>query len=404
MVLALLAVVLCAASTSAQLCVENTCCNLTSTNSCSFLSLIPGEDETSVFLLPSGATRCIFDDSGPFAFQVFPGATDKLMIYFQGGGACWDEFSTDADFCLSTVEAQGPYGVFDKSDSRNPYADYTIIHINYCSGDLFAGNVTRDYKTLSGSSVVQVGINNVLSVIQWLQGQQKTGDMAARFTNLVVMGCSAGSIGAQIWARTLLQALPWENAAVVPDSYVGVFPPGSQGPLIQNYGMCNTFLLDADLNKICNNGTLTLQTYVEHQMALNSNVPYAFIQSKTDIGQRIFYSALAVSIGKDPFQSATEFYDQINDIFAIYNHYPNFLTYLITSDQHCYTPLDAFYTAIPTSARPIKVPPGTTKLYQWTSSLPLTQPGQVLDTICVAGSSRNSYCSPQVFPKNFTNP
>lgn len=35
----------------------------------------------------------------------------------------------------------------------------------------------------------------------------------------------------------------------------------------------------------------------------------------------------------------------VNEIFAVYNNEPNFLTYLVDGPQHCFSPMDVFYTA-----------------------------------------------------------
>jgi peptidase E len=71
-----------------------------------------------------------------------------------------------------------------------------------------------------------------MAVLDWVTQQQKTGNLASVLSHIVVAGCSAGSIGAQIWASTILTTLKWSMAGVIPDSYAGVFPPTVQGSLI----------------------------------------------------------------------------------------------------------------------------------------------------------------------------
>ena len=44
---------------------------------------------------PGGDTVC--SDGTPYKFFVRPGAADKLMVYFQGGGACWTGGTCDPD-------------------------------------------------------------------------------------------------------------------------------------------------------------------------------------------------------------------------------------------------------------------------------------------------------------------
>ena len=106
-------------------------CSMTNTESCDITAMKPG---ISTLVQPNRGTRCIYSDSGPYKFQVIPGDLSKLMVYFQGGGACWDEISDKLGFCTSECIPQSMIGIFDRNDERNEYKDYTIIHAMYCSG------------------------------------------------------------------------------------------------------------------------------------------------------------------------------------------------------------------------------------------------------------------------------
>ena len=46
-----------------------------------------GMSETWNAIEPGGDTLC--SDGTPYRFFVHPGNTTKLMVYFEGGGACW---------------------------------------------------------------------------------------------------------------------------------------------------------------------------------------------------------------------------------------------------------------------------------------------------------------------------
>lgn len=50
-----------------SLCQANTCCNITSTETCAISSFEKGQ---TTMVLPGGKTRCIYSYSTPFAFQV----------------------------------------------------------------------------------------------------------------------------------------------------------------------------------------------------------------------------------------------------------------------------------------------------------------------------------------------
>jgi hypothetical protein len=136
-------------------------------------------------------------------------------------GACWNQASTGVGFCTTDSVPQKLIGIFDRNNVNNAFKSYTIVHVLYCSGDVHGGNVVRDYNDAAGQPVVQSGLKNVQSALDWVKGQVKAGNLAGTFSNFVVMGCSAGSLGAQLWGSELLSQLSWKQAAVVPDSYAG---------------------------------------------------------------------------------------------------------------------------------------------------------------------------------------
>jgi hypothetical protein len=193
---------------SSSLCTANSCCNISSSNSCSLMKFTK---DKSTLVLPGGETRCIFSTSTPFAFQVIPGATDKVLLYFQGGGACWDQSSTKLGFCTTDSQPQSPVGIFDRTNALNEYRDYTIVHVLYCSGDVFGGDIVRSYTDSSGVPVTQKGAANAQSAVDWLVQQQANGSLDAILSSFAVMGCSAGSIGAQLWSDSALKALKWNK-------------------------------------------------------------------------------------------------------------------------------------------------------------------------------------------------
>jgi hypothetical protein len=101
--------------------------------------------------------------------------------------------STKLNFCTSDVAPAGANGVFDRTNENNEFKDYTIVHVMYCSGDIFGGNVVRDYDDKAGVPVTQRGFKNAEASLDWIVGQQAAGNLASTLSNLVVMGCSAVS-------------------------------------------------------------------------------------------------------------------------------------------------------------------------------------------------------------------
>eukprot|EP00636_Phaeomonas_parva_P017610 CAMPEP_0118857550 /NCGR_PEP_ID=MMETSP1163-20130328/4596_1 /TAXON_ID=124430 /ORGANISM="Phaeomonas parva, Strain CCMP2877" /LENGTH=336 /DNA_ID=CAMNT_0006790875 /DNA_START=236 /DNA_END=1242 /DNA_ORIENTATION=- len=192
-------------------------------------------------LQTGGETRCIFDDSTPYAFQVVPGSASRLLVYFQGGGACFNEDSTELGLCSTDAAPYSPLdGILDPTDAKNPYVGYTVVIILYCSGDAHGGNVVRDYE-VDGSSVVQVGQLNVQAALDWVAQQQDNGGLNAELDDLVMSGESAGSLGVQIWGADVAEQISAKRVKVLPDAFVGVFPETYTPQLIYDYGICPWF-------------------------------------------------------------------------------------------------------------------------------------------------------------------
>lgn len=395
---------------------SGTSCQMSGGESCPLSAMSVGASAMVYPDAKTSGTTCIFGD--PFAFQVIKGASDKLVFYFQGGGACWDKASTELGLCTTTSAPNGATGIFDPANPANPYRDYTIVHALYCSGDVWGGNMTQSYHA-KGHKVTQMGIYNALSVVDWVKEQFSSGALAPRLSNFVVMGCSAGSVGAQLWSDTLLKTFPnWEQAAVVPDSYAGVFPSGVLGPLIRGFGICSTTanILPPSLLSACEAGTLELDD-IEDVNIENSpkGVSVSFIQSKVDVVQMSFYDALGLTEAQsDKVVSPTEFYDGVNAIFGRYNARANFLAFLVDGGQHCFTPIDIMYNTTPLGPRTSTSVDGTQStqpdLATWLGSFPMAM-SQTAVTECEGTSEApsapqdhggsNTYCSSTVYPKSY---
>ena len=342
----------------------------------------------STLVNPGGETRCIFNTalSGPFQFQVWPGASDKLLLYFQGGGACWDKLTTEAGLCTTTASPAESSAIFCREGcpSANPFSEYTIVHVLYCSGDAHIGNTVRDYDDKDGDPVTQVGGLNVQSALDWIIDQD---DYFTRFSSLLLMGCSAGSLGVQAWAtEALLQlgdAYGYDGAAVVPDSYAGVFPPGTEGTTIKDFGACypeGVLAFDESLQQACEDGNMDLPTMTSAAMSTFPDVPFAFINSKDDEVQISYYVAIAETFNTSAAIDPAFYYEQVNEIFGGYAvEHANVVEFIVQSDQHCYTPNAHFWTADVTSSNGGGT--GITML-DWLAKLPM-QEGETIETECL---------------------
>jgi len=120
------------------------------------------------------------------------GNPKKLLIFLQGGGACWQGFYN----CNVLSEAQsppeeGPFpGVFDPTSPDNPFADYSVVYMPYCDGSAFGGdNDVNDADFGFAPTRHHRGLRNVSA------GMDVAKDTFPRAKQITVMGHSAGGVG-----------------------------------------------------------------------------------------------------------------------------------------------------------------------------------------------------------------
>lgn len=164
----------------------------------------------------SDRARCAFGT--PYSFFHRPGTdASRLLIYFQGGGACWNWVSCSGMFDTSVErdELSEYRGIFDVSNPANPFRDYAVLIVPYCTGDVHVGDAERTYGEDDGASpVLHYGARNVDEVLAWAE---RSLDEPER---VVVAGASAGSYGAIFHAPRIAALYPSADLVTIGDSGV----------------------------------------------------------------------------------------------------------------------------------------------------------------------------------------
>jgi len=165
---------------------------------------------------PGGETSCA--RGGTYSFFVRKTSSDRLLLYFEGGGSCYDaqtcrpgakyfddEITTDDQ---SDNPALKRAGVFALEDERNPFKDYNIVFISYCTGDAFMGTRPTNYTDGKNSFTVnQVGYINTRRTLGWTYQNFPDPDQ------VFAIGCSAGVVGSFFHAPYL--AAQYQNIPLI---------------------------------------------------------------------------------------------------------------------------------------------------------------------------------------------
>ena len=198
----------------------------TSLLSLTILAACGGDDAPSIppagvwtFLAIEG-NAC--DDGSPTGIGVNPGDSDKLLVYFEGGGACGDYVTC---FVLNTA-AHGPFGaadlpgatdrpgsIFDRGVAGNPFAAFTLVYVPYCTGDVHGGVKVNAYSDgTTDHPYHHVGHLNALAALDRLTATWPS------VNKLVITGASAGGYGSVLNYDDYRSAWGGAKAYLIDDS------------------------------------------------------------------------------------------------------------------------------------------------------------------------------------------
>lgn len=175
---------------------------------------------------PGGDTICSVGT--PYAFFVRRGNSNNLLIYFQPGGAKLPEMEYDPQkpqfdptVYIPTEEgtARDPHwdndnpgdwnGIFNLADERNPFRDYSIVFVSYCSADLHLGNGKVD-------DFHHRGYHNASAALSYAYQHFPNPE------RLFVAGSSAGGVAASHYIGRIAAHYPLAKTAILIDSIGGV--------------------------------------------------------------------------------------------------------------------------------------------------------------------------------------
>lgn len=176
---------------------------------------VPPQYDRWIKFEPEGA-QCA--NGSPYKFFVsFSRTSENVIIYLEGGGACWDYASCTGTGIRSAANRDGIpddhatayadlgglplpvdviYPLLNRDGAVSPFSDWNKVFIPYCTGDVYSGDTTVTYQDPNGQEpdveFHHVGHRNILRTIDELSR------MFESIPRMFVGGCSAGGAGAII--------------------------------------------------------------------------------------------------------------------------------------------------------------------------------------------------------------
>lgn len=184
-------------------------------------------------------------DQSNFHFFFKPGKDDRLLVYFNGGGACWSDKTCTSSLGLGARPTYNPSletdnspssagGILDESRQENPFRDWNMVFIPYCTGDIHVGSKDHIYNDADGVVTGQInapvmiqhrGFDNMLAVRKWIKQRfRKTAGRhcARKMKKILITGSSAGAYGAKFNFPYIQELFPKAQAYLLADAGEGI--------------------------------------------------------------------------------------------------------------------------------------------------------------------------------------
>jgi hypothetical protein len=172
-----------------------------------------------------------------YQFWARRGTENRLVVFFDGGGACWDDVTCAVPMLargggrsegfykaelLPTDDPRRMGGLFDLDNPRNPVRNWSFVFVPYCTGDVHSGSNNATYHdpdTGSPYTIRHRGADNFRVVLEWMRANFAAPEQ------ILVAGSSAGAYGASTHYARIRDVFPAGQAAMLGDAGQGVTTP-----------------------------------------------------------------------------------------------------------------------------------------------------------------------------------
>ncbi len=169
---------------------------------------------------PEDASGPVCMDGTPFHVLSRDQGNDDVVIYLQGGGACWGEV------CATPRQSMVRFpdvDLLDPFEPSNPVAGWTSLVIPYCDGSFLMGDVSIPAGADPFAPREQRGLRNFSAALDLLGAQIVEPD------RILLVGTGGGGYGALLGLPVVRMRFPDAEIHVLHDSGAGIARPGDPG-------------------------------------------------------------------------------------------------------------------------------------------------------------------------------
>jgi hypothetical protein len=240
---------------------------------------------------------------GEYTMATRDTGSEDLVIFLQGGGACW------SDLCLATEQAAPgipPLGVLDPARADNPVAGWNTVYLPYCDGSLHAGDQDVDTDDDGTTDRFHRGLHNLSASL----------DVAVNTfpapRRILLTGVSAGGFGTTYALPLVRQLYPDVPIELINDSGLGlgrIDEPAFIEQLLTEWN-ATAFFPESCETCIGDDGHIT--DYHKYQLSEDDNFQLGMMSYTRDT----VISLTFVQVGGEAFEEAL--IGELDDLEAAY--------------------------------------------------------------------------------------
>jgi hypothetical protein len=234
--------------------------------------------------------QCI--NGSEYAMSTRDAGSEDLVIFLEGGGACWPGFPNCRQSANPTMSN---LGILDANRSNNPVKDWNVAYLPYCDGGLHVSDIDSDNDGDGGIDWTQRGLHNLSASL----------DVAVMMfpspRRIVLTGNSAGGFGTTYALALVRYLYPDTKIEIVNDSGLGIGQPGNPA---YTQTLINDWNATAFIPESCDNDCLGEDghstEYLIWQMEQDPTLRRSMLSYNRDSTIGDFF----LMIGQDAFEDA----------------------------------------------------------------------------------------------------
>lgn len=287
--------------------------------------------------VPFVTAHCRDGSSTGLGLNVNPNS-DKLMIFLEGGGACFNittcalnpaVFGATEFQQFASDGSVGNAGVFNRDDPDNPVRDWSYVYVPYCTGDVHSGNNPQGSVNLVGPQQF-VGYANMGSYLS------RIVPTFPNVTQVLLAGVSAGGFGALANYLQVTKQFDPVSVSLLDDSGPPMDAP--YFPACLAHQITDLWRLDqtivAECGADCANIDHLMFDLTQHALSAYSATPVGLLESTGDSVISWFFGFGANDCTGTQNMGAQTFAEGLTDLRQKLSAYSNFGTFVFSGTDH----------------------------------------------------------------------